>query len=204
MHAASKTLSKATMRAISREANPFRLAKILDENNVARAGVHPFFANDIKDGLDKKSGIYEYEKYILDVTCLFSRKEDFSSSIFIFESTSYSVRTACEIFESKKLEFTPAFPPFFSASGRIHLYSGLEKNGIESCRHMQAINGANKSFGIMESLLLKASGVFVFGMFAEDCVSRAIIDIKRMLASNGKEAQIMQNSISTKYISDFF
>ncbi|MFA5108288.1 MAG: hypothetical protein WC492_02015 [Candidatus Micrarchaeia archaeon] len=198
--------NRSLKKAVKCEKNPFTLSRILNENNIARIGVHPFFYSDLGErGLFSLTKSITYEKYLDFIIPLFSHRFDFEKSLFIFENTVYSCKTAQMIFDSHSANFSQTLPNYFSINGKIFAY-GPNVSIISSCAEERACiqkNRASKSFDSLVSLLEKSSGVFVFGMFAEDCVAKAIIDIRKILAKIGKHTCVLHNHATTKYMHEF-
>lgn len=166
--------SNALARQICKEHNPRQLARLLNENKVARVGVHPFFGY-----LSEKNTVYEDS-----IVSLFRAPSDYERAVFLFENAQWPLRDAKVAFKMRGMHFAPVHPHTFSPKGRI-----LNAKNLPSYPDLAQANRESGSVEYLQSLIAQSRGVLVFGAFLEKslCIPRTVRDLVAIVSSLQKE-----------------
>ncbi len=168
------------------------LSRLIAGNNIGIITVHPFYARYINDTtyynhVDMlKQGYYDYEKDMVEFLSenLLERR-----AFHIFEDTTRSIDSAARAFAEYGRQFAWQGEPLYSPDGKIlDMTSGqvlkereknLKSDDLEVVFAIKK-NISTNALKRLESFLKEKDGVVLAGIFEDDCLKRARLDIEEM------------------------
>lgn len=198
-------ISPTLRQEITAAKSEWKLARMLEENNIMKIGVHPLYPDNPNLTSARNMGIASsrgYVDYKQSLSGFFASMDGQDDTLLLLEDMLHAPKIISHYFAMNEIIRTPGLKVAYTPTGRLPEIE--DEPGWPSAREYGKANAdAGNPEAIIE-MMKKADGMFFFGMYLDACIMVAKYSMVTMWAKSHMEINTYTNQMVSKSTSDFW